>query len=191
VTGGRARALRRRLAAQGGYTLSELLVVLAILGIVVGALAGIFTSALKAEVDMNRKFRAQQGARFALGKLRRELHCAQQAYVAPLGAAVTIVSAVSAKTAYCRPGQATWCVLAISGPPARYGLFRKDGATCDAAGVRVTDFLTSTAVFTLMAPVSGSRGRVAVDLRVDVDSKTLARRYRLYDEITMRGSARA
>ena len=54
---------------------------------------------------MNRRFQAQQTARVALGKLRRELHCAQQTFVQPLGAALTIVSAVSAKTAYCQPGR--------------------------------------------------------------------------------------
>lgn len=191
MTGGSVRALRRRFAAQGGYTLTEMLVVLAILGTVIGALAGVFTSSLRAEVDMNRRFQAQQTARVALGKLRRELHCAQQTFVGPLGAAATIVSAVGAKTAYCRPGQATWCALALTGPPARYALFRKDGATCDSAGVKMADFLTSPAVFQLMSPVAGSRGRVAVDLRVDVDAGTAARRYRLYDEITMRGSPRA
>jgi prepilin-type N-terminal cleavage/methylation domain-containing protein len=191
LTGGSVSALRRRFAAEGGYTLTEMLVVLAILGTVIGAFAGIFTSALRAEVDMNRRFQAQQGARLALGKLRRELHCAQHTFVQPGGAAATIVSAVSAKTAYCRTGQGTWCVLAIAGPPARYGLFRKVGTSCDSAGVKMADFLTSTAVFQLMTPVSGSRGRVAVDLRVDVDAASPARRYRLYDEITMRGSARA
>ena len=168
-----------------------MLVVLAILGTLIGALAGIFTSALRAEVDMNRKFQAQQTARVALGKLRRELHCAQQTFVQPNGAAATIVSAVTAKTAYCQPGQATWCVLAVVGPPARYALYRKAGATCDSAGVKVADFLTSIAVFQLMPSASGSRGRVAVDLRVDVDAASPARRYRLYDEITMRGNARA
>jgi prepilin-type N-terminal cleavage/methylation domain-containing protein len=191
VTADSVRALRRCFAAQGGYTLTEMLVVLAILGTVIGALAGVFSSALRAEVDMNRKFQAQQSARVALGRLRRELHCAQQAFVPAGGAAATIVSAVSAKTAYCQPGQATWCVLTVAGPPARKALFRKAGATCDSAGVKMADFLTSTAVFQLMTPVSGSRGRVAVDLRVDVDAATSARRYRLYDEITMRGSARA
>jgi type II secretory pathway pseudopilin PulG len=85
-----------------------MLVVLAILGTVLGGLAGVFTSALRAEVDMNQRFQAQQHARFALGKLRRELHCARQTYVQPDGSAATIVSAVNANTAYCRSGQATW-----------------------------------------------------------------------------------
>jgi hypothetical protein len=165
--------------------------VLAILGTVIGALAGVFTSSLKAEIDMNQRFQAQQSARVALSRLRRELHCAQQAFVQPGGAAATIVSAVAAKTAYCRPGQATWCALDVAGPPARYALFRKNGATCDAAGVKIADFLTSSAVFQLGPAVAGSRGRMLVDLKVDLDAASPARRYRLYDEITMRGSARS
>ena len=191
MTGASATALRIRLAAEGGYTLTEMLVVLAILGTVLAGLAGVFTSALRAEVDMNQRFQAQQHARFALGKLRRELHCARQTYVQPDGSAATIVSAVNANTAYCRSGQATWCALPVAGATVRYGLYRKAGATCDASGVLMADYLTTSGVFQLAAAVAGSRGRVAVTLSVDLDSGDATRRYRLYDEITMRGSVRA
>ena len=71
-----AAAARRRLAAEHGYSLSEMLVVLAILGIVLAALTQLFVSASTAQVDMTRRFEAQQNMRLALDKLRREIHCA-------------------------------------------------------------------------------------------------------------------
>ena len=168
-----------------------MLVVLAILGTVLGGLAGVFSSALRAEVDMNQRFQAQQNARLALGKLRRELHCARQAFVQPDGSAVTIVSAVTANTTYCRAGQSTWCAVSVPGAAVSYALYRKSGATCDATGTRMARWLTTSGVFQLVPAVAGSRSRVAITLSVDVDSRTATRRYRLYDEITMRGSTRA
>jgi prepilin-type N-terminal cleavage/methylation domain-containing protein len=133
-----AAAARRRLAAEHGYSLSEMLVVLAILGIVLGALAQLFVSGSTAQVDMTRRFEAQQNTRLALDKLRREIHCASEAkaadgtLLAPATAYSTIrftlpsycptnptVSAVSRVTAY-----ATWCTAPVSGSPNRYQLWR-------------------------------------------------------------------
>ncbi len=75
-----AAAAGRRLAAEGGYSLSELIIVLAILLIVVGALTQLFVSASTAQVDMTRRFEAQQDMRLALDKLRREIHCAKHGH---------------------------------------------------------------------------------------------------------------
>ena len=54
----------------------EFLVVMVILAIVVGSITTVFVSASKAELDMNRRFQAQQQARLSVDKLRREIHCA-------------------------------------------------------------------------------------------------------------------
>ncbi len=71
------RRLRRRVVAgQAGYTMLELLMVLAILGTVVGALTTLFVQATNAEFESNRRFQAQQSARVAIDKMRREIHCA-------------------------------------------------------------------------------------------------------------------
>ena len=51
---------------------------LAILVIVIGALTQLFVSASTAQVDMTRRFEAQQEMRLALDKLRREIHCAKR-----------------------------------------------------------------------------------------------------------------
>ena len=59
-----------------GYTLVEMLTVLVIFGTVMGALLTLLVQGSNAELDMNNRFQAQQDARLALDKLRRETHCA-------------------------------------------------------------------------------------------------------------------
>ena len=67
---------RGRLSDESGFTLTEMLVVLVILGVVLAALTQLFVSASRTEVDQTRRFQAQQEARLALDALRREIHCA-------------------------------------------------------------------------------------------------------------------
>ena len=73
----------RPVAGQAGYTMLELVMVLAILGTVVGALTTLFVQATNAEFESNRRFQAQQGARIAVDKMRREIHCSSA--VTPAG----------------------------------------------------------------------------------------------------------
>ena len=87
--------LRRRLADQGGYTLLELLMVLAILGTVTGAITTLFIRATNAEFEMNRRFQAQQSARVAIDKMRREIHCASA--ITPSGVAASITVTLPAQ----------------------------------------------------------------------------------------------
>ena len=81
--------VRGRLADESGFTLIEMLVVLAILGIVLAALTGLFVSATRTAADQNMRFQAQQQARLALDKLRREIHCASAATKGTDGMALT------------------------------------------------------------------------------------------------------
>jgi prepilin-type N-terminal cleavage/methylation domain-containing protein len=67
---------RQRAATQDGFTLAELLVVLAILGVILAGLTALFTGGLKTQTDQTNRTQAQQDARLALDKLRREIHCA-------------------------------------------------------------------------------------------------------------------
>ncbi len=82
------RRLLVRGRGEGGYTLIELVTVMAILGVVVGALTTLFVRAMTAEVDANRRFRSQQDARVAVDRMRREIHCSSG--ITPTGASSSI-----------------------------------------------------------------------------------------------------
>ena len=74
----RTRA-RQAIARERGYSLVEMLTVMAILAVVMTGLTTLFVQGSNAEVDMNTRFQAQQGARLALDRMRRDLHCGSAA----------------------------------------------------------------------------------------------------------------
>lgn len=174
--------LRRRLRAETGYSLVELVTVLASLGVVLSALASLMVASMDAEVDMNNRFQAQQQARLAVDRLRREVHSAQS--IAPAGASPTVTLTF--------PGgaQVTWCTVADGG---HFGLWRYAGGACSGTGVRVADHLTQASVFTYAVPAAGSGllHRLAVTLPVDADTSDSRQAYTLSDAIALRNSPRA
>jgi prepilin-type N-terminal cleavage/methylation domain-containing protein len=180
------RDLRRRGADERAFTLTEMLVVLVILSTVLSALIGVFVSALRTEVDQNRRFEAQQNARIGLDKLRREIHCAANAFVQPGGGGVTIQAASTATTGYCQAGDTSWCTASAG---ADFNLFRASGTTCDASALLVAEHLTSDHIFEFSHPPD-SRALLQVDIRVDIDPNDSTGGYRLFDQIVLRGSPR-
>jgi type II secretory pathway pseudopilin PulG len=162
-----------------------MLTVLVIFGTVMSALMVLFVQGTGAEVDMNNRFRAQQGARLALDKIRREAHCAT---------AVTVSSASSVTLnlpSYCPTGNGsvTWCTVSLG--TSRYGLFRKAGATCDATGVRWADYLTSANVFGYAAQSTTSLAKLSVDFPINVKPSRTVDTYELKDDIVLRNSTRS
>ena len=59
-----------------GFTLIELLVVMVVMLAVLAPLAHSFVSAQSAQVDQTRRFDAQENARQALDRMRKDIHCA-------------------------------------------------------------------------------------------------------------------
>jgi prepilin-type N-terminal cleavage/methylation domain-containing protein len=168
-----------------GYTLVEMLTVLVIFGTVMSALLVLLVQGTGAEVDMNNRFQAQQDARLALDKLRREAHCAS---------AVTVSSASSVTLSlpsYCPTGNGsvTWCAVSLG--TSRYGLYRKAGAACDSTGVRWADHLTSANVFGYAAQSSTSLAKLSVDFPVNVKPSRTVDTYELKDDIVLRNSTRS
>lgn len=198
--------------AEAGYTLVELVVVMIILTVVIGALVTLFTTGLHAEADQNNRFQAQATARTALDKLRRELHAG-----CTVSNPNTYNTAESAVTVYsstdsCVSGShtVTWCT---TGSGTNYTLNRVVATSCTGSLHPYAYHLTSGNIFIYLPPnshlmTSTSLGlgtnatyiatadgsatlpRIHVDLTTNVGKKA-NEAYRLVDDIALRNGPRA
>ena len=178
------RRLRRLVLRDAGYTMLELLMVLAILGTVVGALTTLFVQATNAEFESNRRFQAQQGARIAVDKMRREIHCASA--ITPTGAASSISVTVPSQCPTVGGGPAGGTPVMVtydtSGSGTRFQLRRN--------GVNIADYVTLQNVFSYTAPVLGtSLGKLRVTLPINT-KPTNGREWRLVADMVLRNTTR-
>jgi type II secretory pathway pseudopilin PulG len=173
--------LRRLVACERGYSLVELLQVTVILAVVIGALMTVFVRAMNSELDMNQRFQAQQGARLAVDKMRREIHCASSITPAGNSQSITVTLPGQCPTAV---GNALTTVVydAQLVSEGRYRLRR--------AGVRVADYVTTGAVFTYTPPTTGRRGTLRVELPVNVRPSQVRQTWRLVADIVLRNTNR-
>jgi type II secretory pathway pseudopilin PulG len=173
--------IRRLLARESGYSLVELLQVTMILAVVLGALTTVFVRAMNSELDMNRRFQAQQEARVAVDKMRREIHCASD--VSPTGSSSSITVTLPGQCPTAVAHAVTTIVydtqLVSTG---RYRLRR--------AGVRVADYVTTGAVFTYTPPAIGTRGTLRVELPINVRPSQVRQTWRLLADIVLRNTNR-
>jgi prepilin-type N-terminal cleavage/methylation domain-containing protein len=176
--------LRRRLIDQRGYTLTELLTAMSILAIVIGTLASVMVSGSNSETDLTNRFAAQQEARLALDRFRRETH---NSCMATQSSSANVTLWSLAVDGSCT-SQATWCAV---GSGTRFGLYRKSGATCDSTGLRRADYLITSAVFSLPSRPAGQLPKVGIDMTVDLKPADTRRRYRLQDQIALRNFLRS
>jgi prepilin-type N-terminal cleavage/methylation domain-containing protein len=179
---GLTRSLRRRCAGEAGYSLVEMITVMVILGIVLSGLTTMFHAGMTAEVRANRELDAQQNARAALDRMRRELHCAS-AISAANGVAVSSVTVTLPPA--CAGSDATVTYATVAVAASRWKLTRA-GATPST----VADYLTSDTIFTYHVPASGTLGRLQVDIPVNVNPADAGTLWRLQDDIVLRNTAR-
>ena len=184
------RRVRERLAAlrdQAGYSLTELITAMGILGVVMASLTGAMVSATNAEVHMNNDFQAQTQARMALERFRREAHSACGAAPAGPSATVTLHYVTAGACPTTGGTQVTWCTVLVSA--GRYRLFRMSGETCSASGKQIADYLTVASAFDYHVPLN-RRAKVGLTLTVDRDPAKVGGTYRLDDDIVLRNSPR-
>jgi prepilin-type N-terminal cleavage/methylation domain-containing protein len=173
------RRLRRLVAGESGYTLIELVMVLAILGTVVGALTTLFVGATNAEFESNRRFQAQQSARIAIDKMRREIHCASA--ITPTGATSSISVTLPGQCPSAGGSQTTVTYDTV-GSGQRFQLRRN--------GVNLADYVTLQNAFNYTAPVSGtSLGKLRVTLPINT-KPTNGTEWRLVADMVLRNTTR-
>lgn len=171
--------IRRLLACERGYTLIELVQVSAILAVVVTGLTVLFVQATNAELQMNERFQAQQSARLAVDKMRREIHCASG--VTPIGTSSSITVTLPSQCPSSGGSQANVVYDLQQVSTKRYRLRR--------AGVTVADWITNNTVFTYTAPQTGKLATLHVDLPVD-PSAAKKHVWRLQADIVLRNTTR-
>ncbi len=170
----------RRLGRQGGYTLIELLLVCAILGTVLASLSVLFLSASSSQIDMNRRFRAQQDARVAVDKMRREIHCSDQITPAGVSAAITVQLPAQCPSA---GGALTNVTYDVVGSGQRFQLRRNT--------VVLADFISEQNAFSYTAPVAAtSLGRLRVTLPINTTPTNTGKEWRLVADIVLRNTTR-
>jgi prepilin-type N-terminal cleavage/methylation domain-containing protein len=180
----------RRLRRRDGYTLIELVVVLAIFLVVVTALTQLFTSGAKAELDLNRRFQAQQEARLALDRMRRELHCADSIVPGADGDADGNVASITVTLPSQCPsakGQNISVVYDTSSAGTNRWKVRR---TQNSVTIPIADYITHDDPFRYTAPSSTSRGLLHVDFPVNVYPNEGWKQWRLVDDIVLRNTLR-
>jgi prepilin-type N-terminal cleavage/methylation domain-containing protein len=123
-----------QVGGDAGFTLTEMLVVMAILGVILAGLTQLLVSALHSQTDQTVRAQGQQDARLALAKLRREIHCGGTVSPNPNGIwptkAITITLGSWCPTNSAGSVSVTWCTSAT----APYTLWRYPHSTDLSAG---------------------------------------------------------
>jgi Tfp pilus assembly protein PilW len=168
----------KRLAAEGGQTLIEMLVAMGLMAIVMVGIVNIFVSGGRAGADANARIDAQQNTRLALDRLEFEGRCATTATLVSSGAGVhfNIPSQCEHAT-----GDVTWC--AVSGVLERFA-----ATSCSGSGQIFIRGVTSATPFSLPTAPSGDLQTLAVALTVDTAPNDPGTAGTLDDTITLRNA---
>jgi type II secretory pathway pseudopilin PulG len=172
--------LRRLTASERGYSLVELLIVMMTLGAILAGLTLVFMRAYNAELEMNRRFQAQQEARVAVDRMRRELHCASG--VTPTGTSGSITVTLPPQCPTAGGSQITVVYDTYVVSSGRYQLRR--------AGVRIADYVSAQNVFTYTAPQTGKLGFVRVELPINLTPSDSSKTWRLVADMVLRNTVR-
>jgi len=192
------RQLRRRLRADAGFSLVEVTVVMVVMLAILAPLTYSFIAADRAQVDQTRRFDAQQNARQALDRMRKDIHCAHAANdpsTNASGGQTLLLTETNNGVAEC-PGliqsgasAVQWCTVPVSGFTNRYRLYRENdpNTTCDGSlSTFMVDYLTRADLWGSPTCISGQYATVDLTMPVDIAAGDGGGAYSLSDEIAIR-----
>lgn len=181
-----------KLADDGGYTLIELLLVIVILGVVMGGIVTMFAAGINAEADQNRRYQAQQDGKFALDKLRREIHAGCTIVSPATNTPSSVTVSFSSDGCVSVSRSVTYCTQ--STVKTGYVLLRIAATSCAGATEKLASYLTGGNIFSYLPPNSpagsSSLPRVHVDMTLN-RSVGKPGGYRLVDDIALRNGPRS
>ena len=170
---------RVRLRAQAGYSLVELIAVMAILVTVVTSITSLFVAGAKSQLELNRRFEAQQAVRIATDRMRREVHCATSVTFTS-AASITVVLPATCPTAGGTAQNIVYDTSLVS--TGRYRLRR--------AGAVIADYITSGNVFSYTAQSTSTLGKLHLNLPVNIRQNEGWKTWRLETDVVLRNSTR-
>ena len=170
------------MSSERGYTLVELIAVMAILGTVLATLTALFVSGTRSELDLADRVQAQNDGAVGLSRLRRDAHCATSA------TAVTPQAVTLAVPTACVPaGVVSWCARSVSAN--RFSLHRRASAgACSSSDPLLADFLRTDAVFAYESSTPALRAKLRA--RLELRTPKMATSYTLCDVLVLRNSAK-
>lgn len=153
-----AIARRARLRDESGFSLVELIVVCACMGIVMGGLVSIFVSGQQASAAGAARVTSQQSVRVAFDRLEYDARCAQSATL--LGKSDSVAQGVLLSIpSWCShsTGNVSWCVNSGN-------LVRIAGTSCSTTGLPYISSVTSATPFSCYSVTAGSLPELVVAL---------------------------
>jgi len=188
--------LDRLKADEGGFTLVEMIISIAILSVILGAVTLLFTSGMHSQTDLNARYQAQIGLNTAFLELRREAHSACGLAAGYTTSSITLnepgAGTFQPPSTPCSvPTAVTWCVI---GSSSRYKLYRVAGTACTATGAHLySDYITQSAVFptyTAESSANATLGYLSVDFPISIQPSAVHQdKYELKDTIVFRNSS--
>lgn len=181
------------LKSAAGFSLIELLVVMVVLSIILGALTASFSSAFVGEGRAFARAQAEENARMALNRIRLDIHCSTGVSTpvenADGGWTVTLGENSAAGCAGLTGSSSVqWCTIRIS--PNRWRLYRRNDLGCDVNSMFMIDYLVEANPWADALDLCGG-GRAearSVQFFVNVTPNKPNNGYRLYDEIALRNN---